>query len=113
MVREPTLKFYLDKECTQECKEDLTPDFGVVDTGESRILEIYIKNSARVPTVNIELQIDNPEVKILKAPTTLAVGESASVKLEWATNIEILEGLEGHAEGKGTRISGSYKELWK
>ena len=113
MVREPTLKLYFDKACREACTDELWPDFGVVDTGSSKILEIYMTNTARVPTVDIKLEVDNPEVKILSFPISLKVGEVASVVLEWKTDPLLLEGLEGANKGKGTKISGTYKELWK
>ena len=69
-------------------------NFGTVLAGDSKEQTFWIKNDAKVETVDIKIVIDSPEVAVVESPTSLQPGEVAKVILRWVPSIAYKSGLK-------------------
>ena len=96
------MKLYKDKNCKEEIIE---LNLGIVEAGESKEFIFYVKNDIEANLKELSFLINHKEVKIIKSPTNMEIGEIAELIIKWSPSVTLKEGLKTLIEIKG-------KELW-
>lgn len=58
-------------------------DFGIVRFKAQKEITVWLKNLGKKEFINIELELNNPNMMILDAPKQLSSLEKAPVKIVW------------------------------
>ena len=82
------------------------PDLGEVEVGTSATVTITITNLENVQVKNIEVKVNNPEVKLFGViPNMLLSGESFDMQLTWSPKIWNPDGMNGTIKADAMQVS--------
>jgi len=89
------MKIYRSLEDFNNKKELVGPiDFGIVNFGSNKIVDIFLYNDTKATLVDIEINTNNAEVKVLNCPITMLPNSLQNIKLEWVSNVLNIDGLQ-------------------
>jgi len=94
------MKLYKDSQYTEEISLDDEITFGVVPAGTQSNLSVYILNDEKddrgkfIPIINIKVTLNNAEISILSAPTSLPPEGKAKIDLQWNASLDLRQGLK-------------------
>lgn len=113
------MKLYTDKLLSELVND--TVSFGIVPVGESKTLELWIKNDSspkatgllknlvfNVQCLNPETEevIETEKVDILEAPSEMSPYAVAKIILKWEPAIDLEQGLKAKLSISGQKIIG-------
>ncbi len=76
------LKIYADEDCTKELGEH-SVHFGIVDIGQSKTVELWLKNEGKRTVQGIEVYLDDEDCKVTGTPEQLPPGDKARLSVTW------------------------------
>lgn len=79
-------------------------DFGIVEAGETKIIQYYLYNELIAEVRDIKIEPANKEVKIVKFPSKLNSKEEGLIELSWTPSIAIKKGLQTSIKVSGMEI---------
>jgi len=94
------MKLFSDSNYKNEISLDEQLDFGVVQAGEIKEISVYILNDEKddrgkfIPIINIKVTLNNAEISILSAPTSLPPEGKAKIDLQWNASLDLRQGLK-------------------
>ena len=95
------MKIYNDKEMTQEVS---TLDLGTAIAGQSKSYTFYIHNDLNVKVEDLKFSIENKEIIITTAPTTLMGKTTAALDVTWTPSLTIKKALKTELKISGYEL---------
>jgi hypothetical protein len=91
----------LDK---QENVIEDTIDLGIVEAGKSKEYTYYLYNDIADEIVDISMEIEHPEVEVVKVPSNLGVKGKDSLTIRWSPSLTVKKGLKVAFKIKATEL---------
>jgi len=91
----------LDK---QENIIENTIDLGIVEAGKSKEYVFYLYNDMADEVIDIKLDLENPEVEVVKIPSDLGVKGKDELKIKWSPSLTTKKGLKVSFKIKATEL---------
>lgn len=88
----------------REGKEIKLVEFGMVEVGTSRTVEVLVLNDTEARLRNMIFKCEG--VEVLEAPVSLEPNDSGVVKLKWTPSLNIKKGLRAELKVEGLEIYG-------
>jgi len=100
------LKFYKDKELTQEIVDNSVLPLGIVQAGESKEFRFWIYNDSKASLLDLQFIINNEEIEILDAPKDMAPFSVDELVIKWSPSIDIQDELDTPFKVTGRALFG-------
>jgi len=85
------MKLFSDKELKTEVQ---TINLGTVQAGDVKEYTYYLQNNTIARLVEIQIELSNRELKIIKAPMELNSFDFSELVIKWNCDINIKQGLK-------------------
>lgn len=79
-------------------------DLGVVEVDTTKEYEYILYNDVEAELNDIELVINNKEIKIIHCPKSLKALSSDSIKFSWTPTLKIIKGVKTTFSLKGVEL---------
>ncbi len=100
------LKFYKDKELTQEITDNSVLPLGIVSAGDSKEFKFYVYNDSKATLLDLQFIVTNEEVEILEAPKEMAPLSVDELVIKWSPSIDIQDELDAPFRVTGRALFG-------
>lgn len=97
-------KLFKDKELTDEVSQLI--DLGKLKAGENKKFEFYIFNSSIYDYEELNILVNDPEIKVISHPEELSPKASSLLVLEWTPSADIEAPLKARLEVHGFKVIG-------
>lgn len=100
------LKFYKDKELTQEITDNSVLPLGIVQAGDSKEFKFWVYNDSKASLLDLQFIIDNEEVEILQAPKDMSPFSDDELVIKWSPSVDIQDELDAPFRVSGRALFG-------
>lgn len=95
------MKLYKNKELTEEIT---ILDLGILEAGESKLFNFYVKNDSEAELKNLIFSVENKEVTIVESPKILFKKEFGELKIKWNPSVTLKQGLKAELKIQGIEL---------
>lgn len=85
-------------------KEIQELDLGIVEVNTSKDYEYVLHNDTEAELVDIDIEINNKEVKILESPKSLSSFAKGNIKIRWSPTLEYKKSSKTSINIKATEL---------